>query len=202
MDKDRKLLKTRPFDIYLTEKQWLDTQKITFLHPAKVVSYAILRPPPLDCTMLNGQSSLPIIICLHGAGLEADSAQVRSMLDAAHGTCAWVLFPSGVTSWSGDDWREFLEKTIFISVFSLPFSVDWLPVLYRPGLLLSPLHLHLVLNGSIHSPASRHLGDCRRQSCHSGNFQLDRKYWLAWPGGLVERLDCHRTFKWWYVMGA
>ncbi|KAJ5906275.1 uncharacterized protein N7473_003191 [Penicillium subrubescens] len=27
------------------------------------------------------------------------------MLDGAYGTCAWMLFPSGVTSWSGDDWH-------------------------------------------------------------------------------------------------
>lgn len=42
----------------------------------------------------------------HGAGLEVNILQARGMLDAAYGLCAWVLFPSGITSWNGDDWRK------------------------------------------------------------------------------------------------
>lgn len=103
------LLTSRPFHIKLTERSWTETHKVTFYHPAKIVSYAILRPPPSSstCTASSGQNSLPIILCLHGAGLEADGTLVRQMLDALYGTCAWILFPNGVTSWGGDDWREF-----------------------------------------------------------------------------------------------
>jgi hypothetical protein len=83
-------------------------QRLTYIHPASIVSYAILRPPPLDppCVSDRSNSSLPVIIGLHGAGLDANSAQAREMLDSAYGACAWILFPSGVTSWSGDDWRK------------------------------------------------------------------------------------------------
>jgi hypothetical protein len=96
-----------PLDLRLTEKSVSQPQKLTYYY-AGIVSYAILRPPPATCTpaISEGGAALPIIVALHGAGVKADSVQVREMLDAAYGTCAWILFPSGVTPWSGDDWRE------------------------------------------------------------------------------------------------
>jgi hypothetical protein len=51
-----------------------------------------------------------VLVVLHGAGLEADSERVRHMLDASPELCAWLLFPSGVTSWSGDDWRGLITS--------------------------------------------------------------------------------------------
>lgn len=92
------------FDINLEQRQLSDPLRITYLHPAGIVSYAVLRAPPLKSCDISIPA--PVILVLHGAGLEADSAQARDMLDGAYGTCAWMLFPSGVTSWSGDDWRE------------------------------------------------------------------------------------------------
>jgi hypothetical protein len=56
-----------------------------------------------------------VIAVLHGAGLEADTSQAREMLDAAYGICAWMLFPSGVTSWSGDDWRKSQPLVSFLA---------------------------------------------------------------------------------------
>lgn len=84
-----------------------EPHRITFLHPGGQVSYAILRAPHVDPSqqLSNGQS-LPILLNLHGAGLEADSQQVRHMLDSVPDIPAWVLFPTGVTPWCGDDWRK------------------------------------------------------------------------------------------------
>lgn len=80
--------------------------KITFLHPGGIVSYAILRAPSKKATCgLSPKKRLPILLNLHGAGLEADSHQVRHMLDSVPDLPSWVLFPTGVTSWSGDDWH-------------------------------------------------------------------------------------------------
>ncbi|KAL2802893.1 hypothetical protein BJX63DRAFT_440522 [Aspergillus granulosus] len=100
-------IRTQSFRIKIVQKPLPEPQRVTYLHPAGIVSYAILRPPPLDapCMVDQPNSSLPVIIGLHGAGLEADSVEARGMLDAAYGICAWILFPSGVTSWSGDDWH-------------------------------------------------------------------------------------------------
>ena len=79
--------------------------KYTFLHPGGIVSYAILRAPSQRaCESTKGP--LPILLNLHGAGLEADSEQVRHQLDPLPDLRAWVLFPTGVTPWSGDDWRR------------------------------------------------------------------------------------------------
>ena len=79
--------------------------KFTFLHPSGTVSYAIIRPPSNAIDEIR-QSQLPILLNLHGAGLEADSDQVRHMLDPVPDLPAWILFPTGVTPWSSDDWRN------------------------------------------------------------------------------------------------
>ena len=92
----------------LISRNCSEPHKITFLHPGSIASYAILRPPPLVSSLHTspGVEKLPILLNLHGAGLEADSYQVRHMLDSVPDIPAWVLFPTGVTPWSGDDWRE------------------------------------------------------------------------------------------------
>lgn len=82
-----------------------EAQKFTFLHSSGVVSYAVIRPPPLNGTCASSDKRLPILLNLHGAGVETDGDQVRHTLDDAYGVCAWILFPSGVTPWSGDDYR-------------------------------------------------------------------------------------------------
>lgn len=90
----------------LTQQTTTSPHKFTYLLPSGIVSYAILRPPSIDS--LSESSSrpvLPVLVNLHGAGLEADSHQVRHMLDAVPDLKAWVIFPTGVTPWSGDDWR-------------------------------------------------------------------------------------------------
>lgn len=82
--------------------------KITFQHPGGMVSYAMLRPPAKNASCkANHNSSLPVLLNLHGAGLEADNGIVAHALDPVSDLCAFVLFPTGVTPWSGDDWREF-----------------------------------------------------------------------------------------------
>lgn len=96
--------RTQHFHISLEETSFSEAQRFTYLHPSNIVSYAILRPPPLD--RCASDEDLPVIAVLHGAGLAADSLHAREMLDASYGICAWMLFPSGVTSWSGDDWRK------------------------------------------------------------------------------------------------
>jgi hypothetical protein len=78
---------------------------MTFRHPSGIISYAILIPPSIGTRISSPETSLPILLNLHGAGLEADSHQVRHMLDAVKEIHAWTIFPSGVTPWSGDDWR-------------------------------------------------------------------------------------------------
>ena len=72
--------------------------KITFLHPSGTVSYAILRAPSKKASSgLLPSKRLPIFLNLHGAGVEADSHQVRHMLDPVLDLPMWVLFPTGLT---------------------------------------------------------------------------------------------------------
>ena len=88
----------------ITKRTILEPHKYTFLHPSGIVSYAILQAP--KTSTMTSSSKLPILLNLHGAGLEADSDQVRHMLDSVTDIRAWTVFPTGVTPWSGDDWRR------------------------------------------------------------------------------------------------
>ena len=98
-----------------TKRSIYHPHKITFLHPGGIVSYAILRPPSENATCHSNQnSSLPVLLQLHGAGLEADSDLVTHALDPLPDLCAWVLFPTGVTPWSGDDWRKKQPASFFL----------------------------------------------------------------------------------------
>ncbi|KAL4801538.1 hypothetical protein BDV18DRAFT_148781 [Aspergillus unguis] len=114
-------IRSKPLVVKLTNRPLSQPQRFTYVHPAGIVSYAILRPPPMSagCAFNRSNATLPIVLGLHGAGLEADSMQARSMLDAAYGICAWMLFPSGVTSWSGDDWHTWGVADIKAAVNAL-----------------------------------------------------------------------------------
>lgn len=106
-----------------------DPHKITYLHPGGIVSYAILRPPSQKATDECGTSaSLPILIALHGAGLEADTEEMRHVLDPVPNLCAWVLIPSGVTPWSSDDWHTWGFADVEAAAGAIPKWIeknDW-----------------------------------------------------------------------------
>jgi hypothetical protein len=93
----------------LTRQSMYDPHKITYLHPGGMVSYAMLRSPAKNATCPSGGKALPVLLALHGAGLEADNGIVAHALDPVQDLCAWAIFPTGVTSWSGDDWREYFR---------------------------------------------------------------------------------------------
>lgn len=115
---DSESLRSQLFQVKIRQKSLSETQKVTFLHPAKIVSYAVLLPPPPspDCGNRQGQKKIPVMVGLHGADLEAEDAQVYEMLDAAYNICTWKLFPTGVTPWAGDDWRESYKNFLFNSL--------------------------------------------------------------------------------------
>ncbi|EQL33940.1 hypothetical protein, variant [Blastomyces dermatitidis ATCC 26199] len=124
--------KTNPVTATAVPRKISDPQKYTFLHPSGIVSYAILRPP-LNASCNSAAASgdehrLPILVDLHGAGLEAGNEQVRHMLDDAYGVCSWILFPTGVTPWSGDDWHTWGAADVQAAVDAIPNwmqSVAW-----------------------------------------------------------------------------
>jgi predicted esterase len=106
-----------------------DPQKFTYLHPGGMVSYAVLRPPsPIaleSCNAANGK--LPVLLALHGAGLEADGELVRHALDPLANICAWVLLPTGVTPWSGDDWHNWGSADVDAAVNAIPEWIEHNP---------------------------------------------------------------------------
>ncbi|KAF2688755.1 alpha/beta-hydrolase [Lentithecium fluviatile CBS 122367] len=113
----------------LTKTSIYEPHKITYLHPGGMASYAMLRPPARNATCGSGQKpSLPVLFGLHGAGLEADNGMVAHALDSVPDLCAWVMFPTGVTPWSGDDWHNWGFADVEAAVNSIPNwinQVDW-----------------------------------------------------------------------------
>ncbi|KAF2271700.1 uncharacterized protein EI97DRAFT_486935 [Westerdykella ornata] len=104
----------------LSPKSLFSPHKITYLHPGGMVSYAMLRPPAQNAACSPGRTRLPVVIANHGAGLEADSPLVAHALDPVSDLCAWVLFPTGVTPWSGDDWHNWGFADVEAAVTSIP----------------------------------------------------------------------------------
>ncbi|KMQ47383.1 Alpha/Beta hydrolase fold [Trichophyton rubrum] len=97
--------RTQPMTITFTRRKLPEVQQNTFRLPGGVVSYATMRPPTsLECNKNKG-AKLPVLLGLHGAGQAASDEIIRTMLDGVSDICAWTLFPSGVTPWSGDDWH-------------------------------------------------------------------------------------------------
>ncbi|KAL1795700.1 hypothetical protein ACET3X_005924 [Alternaria dauci] len=97
--------------------------KVTFLHPGGMASYAMLRPPAHNAICPSGRVKLPVLLQLHGAGLEADNPMVTGALDPVSDLCAWVLFPTGVTPWSGDDWHNWGFADVEAAIAAIP---DWI----------------------------------------------------------------------------
>src|SRR5699024_8071412 len=79
------LRKTSPHVVELQSRSMDEAQKFTFLHPSGIVSYAVIRPPLDHRCRAADNRELPVLLGLHGAGLEADSGLVRHMLDDAYG---------------------------------------------------------------------------------------------------------------------
>ena len=121
IDTKSTLLYTATISYQLAMNDLYTPHKVTFLHPGRTVSYAVLRPPSKKAisTIEPGQN-LPVHLNLHGAGLESDSDQVRHMLDQLPDLRAFVLFPTGVTPWSGDDWHDWGFADVQAAVASIP----------------------------------------------------------------------------------
>ncbi|KAF3941239.1 hypothetical protein ABW19_dt0207500 [Dactylella cylindrospora] len=80
--------------------------KYTYIHPSGIVSYGVIRPPSTAARHgCEKSKALPVLLSLHGAGVDTDSPMSRNSFEALPDLCAWLVIPSGVTPWSGDDWH-------------------------------------------------------------------------------------------------
>ena len=115
--------KIETLNFELTRRSLSEPHKMTFLHPSGTVSYAILRPPSDIGKKGGSETALPVLLNLHGAGLEADSHQVRHMLDSVPDVRAWTLFPTGMSPWSGDDWHTWGFADVRAAILAIS---DWI----------------------------------------------------------------------------
>ncbi|KIX09107.1 uncharacterized protein Z518_00185 [Rhinocladiella mackenziei CBS 650.93] len=127
---DSKLLEV-VFKAELRHTNVTSLQKFTFLHPSGAVSYAVLRPPPVPASIApNQQLQVPILLHLHGAGVEADGGLARHTFDDAPNLPAWILSPTGMSSWSGDDWHTWGFADAQAAASAIP---DWIKRTNWPG---------------------------------------------------------------------
>ncbi|KAH7412143.1 hypothetical protein DE146DRAFT_603008 [Phaeosphaeria sp. MPI-PUGE-AT-0046c] len=117
---------TSTLQVYQDLKQiaMYQPHKVTYLHPGGIVSYTMLRPPARNATCHSGHKKLPILLGLHGAGLEADDPMVAGALDPVSDLCVWVLFPTGVTPWSGDDWHNWGFADVEAAIQVIPSWIE------------------------------------------------------------------------------
>ncbi|KAK2871611.1 hypothetical protein FQN49_003014 [Arthroderma sp. PD_2] len=130
VDGDPMTRKTENLTIDFNHRAISDVQQITFLHPGGVVSYATMRPPTSEICNPNNETMLPVLLGLHGAGQAANGELVRTSFDGISDICAWTLFPSGVTPWSGDDWHTWGFADVQNSVLALK---DWIKAMSWAG---------------------------------------------------------------------
>jgi predicted esterase len=97
--------------------------KITFRHSSGALSYAVLRPP--NNSLRVSREQLPVLVALHGSGVDVDGDQSRTSFDAARSLDAWILFASGMSPWCGDDWHTWGAADIETGLKAIP---DWIEV--------------------------------------------------------------------------
>ncbi|KIW57973.1 hypothetical protein PV05_02527 [Exophiala xenobiotica] len=105
------------FEAQLSHTDPSSLQKMTFLHTSGAVSYATLRPPPMG---LSIERNMPVLLNLHGAGVDADGDLARHMFDDTPELPAWILTPTGMTPWSGDDWHTWGFADAQAAVSAIP----------------------------------------------------------------------------------
>ena len=117
--------RTVSYSAYPRLRNVLEPHKFTYMHPGGIVSYAILRPPnPNSTHALDNKKPLPILLGLHGADVEADDDAVKHSLDPVPDLAAWVLFPAGVTPWSGDDWHTWGFADVEGAIAAIPTWIE------------------------------------------------------------------------------
>lgn len=84
----------------------------------------MLRPPAKNASCRGSLSKAPVLLVLHGAGVEADQEDATSALDAVPDLCAWVLFPTGVTPWSSDDWHNWGFADVEAAIEAVPAWIE------------------------------------------------------------------------------
>lgn len=120
--------------IQVASRESEEAQRITFLHPSGVVSYAVLLPPSKRVAEQH-KDPLPVMVALHGSGLDVDSYQIKHSFDGAPDLPAWLLFPTGMSPWCGDDWHTWGMMDIDAALEAVP---SWLEATHwkGPGVLV------------------------------------------------------------------
>ena len=109
--------------IKLDQRSLQDMFRLTYRQPSGTVYYTMLRAPQISPKQ-SGMTKdvLPTLLNFHGAGLDADNPEMVRSLNGAGDLPAFVLFPTGGSSWSGDDWHQNGTTHVLSSISALE---DW-----------------------------------------------------------------------------
>ncbi|KAJ3388598.1 hypothetical protein HDU92_001416 [Lobulomyces angularis] len=114
----------------LRNATWGDIYKVTFDGYDGAIQYVMVRPPANPCSNLEDSShnKCPVIIALHGAGVEASSEFWTNALKQR--SDCWILFPTGRTAW-GFDWHGPSYKQIESSLEILAQDLPGVPINFK-----------------------------------------------------------------------
>lgn len=92
----------------------------TYPHSSGIISHGVIRTPkPKVYSKIpdNEEESWergpwsPILLSLHGSGVDVRKEEFRNVYqEKLSNLYAWIVMPSGVTHWAGDDWRKSRPK--------------------------------------------------------------------------------------------
>lgn len=102
LDIDTNLQYTLLTSAFVIESRiWGEVYKFNFIGYDYSIQYAMARPP-IQPTIAAKDQKFPVVIALHGSGVEADFPFWTNAYTQQQN--AWILFPTGRTRW-GFDWH-------------------------------------------------------------------------------------------------
>ncbi|KAF9966330.1 hypothetical protein BGZ70_002655 [Mortierella alpina] len=123
----------------IAQRTWGEPYKYTFLDFDGTVQYAAAIPPSQPAS--NPTDSAPVIVSLHGAGVEVDQSPFW-LSEYTQRERTWIVLPTGRSPW-GYDWHGASMKNVASAIESLASRLHGVPEHLKslPGIKPDPERL-------------------------------------------------------------
>ncbi|CAO3566462.1 unnamed protein product [Mortierella alpina] len=125
--------------LVIAQRKWGEPYKYTFLDADGTVQYAAAIPPSHPTS--NPTDSAPVLVSLHGAGVEVDQSPFW-LSEYTQRKRTWIVLPTGRSPW-GYDWHGASIKNVVSAVESLARHLHGVPKHLKrlPGMKPDPERL-------------------------------------------------------------
>ncbi|KAF9576165.1 hypothetical protein EC968_010288 [Mortierella alpina] len=135
----------RTCTLMIAQRKWGEPYKYTFLDFDGTVQYAVAIPPSRPKS--NPTDSAPVLVSLHGAGVEVDQSPFW-LSEYTQRERTWIVLPTGRSPWKsklsrGYDWHGASMKNVASAVESLASNLYGVPEHLKnlPGMRPDPERL-------------------------------------------------------------